>query len=476
MSASVARMGHILGLGSRMSWLLAVAGVVGVAGVAALATRQGMLQLLVTAVAAGLVTLVSFRWPLLTLGLFAALIPIEEVVLIDGLGTLSRFAGILFAVTYGVPRLGRLSFAAMPPAAWAYLAWAIVSLGWALDPATGWGQIQTLLQLFFIALFVADFVIQRPGIVRPVMWTYSVSATATALIGLESYVLQGLADSRASAIQDQNPAQFAAVLLPALVFGLYEALNGRRRIAGAAIAFITTLGVVVSGTRGAWVAVVVVVLLVILPQLSVRRRVALVGMTLAITALALQVPGVSELIADRTGSALSTGGAGRTDIWSVGLTIYSSSPVLGVGYANFPVANTADIARATAVGAWLTGYGPHNLVVGTLVELGPIGLVLLALVLVPLMLRRGWGPDAPMIQAALVSLVTLALFLDILSNRKQVWLVIGIAAGLAFLARRAGQQAADGAQVADDAAEPGAPANPSQGNPGGAPRAPIRRP
>ena len=45
-------------------------------------------------------------------------------------------------------------------------------------------------------------------------------------------------------------------------------------------------------------------------------------------------------------------------------------------------------------------------------------------------------PQGTTVQAALASLVTMALFLDIVANRKQVWLVIGLAAGLAYLARR----------------------------------------
>ena len=74
----------------------------------------------------------------------------------------------------------------------------------------------------------------------------------------------------------------------------------------------------------------------------------------------------------------------------------------------------------------------------TIVELGPIGLLLLAAFLGPLVLRRGWGPEALTVQAALASLLMQALFVDMFANRKQVWLVIGLAAGLAYLARRGG--------------------------------------
>jgi O-antigen ligase len=428
--------------------LIVATGLVGVAAAAALLTRQGMLPTALGVVMAGVATLVGLRWPLALLLVFVALIPVEEVVIIGGLGTLSRFSGILFAVAYIGSRIGRVRFTVLPVAVWAYLAWAIVSIGWAIDPTIAWSRLQTLIQLVVIAALVADFVVQRPAIVRPVMWVYSLSAAATAVIGIESYLVLGVADTRAAALQDQNPAQFATVLLPAFVFGLYEMLNGERRIAGAVVTVLTTAGVLVSGTRGAWVAVAVVVLIIVLPQLQPRRRIAAVLMALALGAALYQLPGIPDLIAERTVTAVSTGGAGRTDIWSVGASIYASSPVLGVGIANFPVAYTSEVVQAADVTLVYTGRAPHNAIVGTLIELGPIGVILLALALGPLVVRRGWGPDAATIQAALASLLTSALFLDILWNRKQVWLVIGLAAGLGYLARQIREAAAkeDGQQ------------------------------
>jgi O-antigen ligase len=420
------------------AWLLPGVCLAGIVPYVAIATRLSMLNLALALVAAVVIGLVGFRWPLLPLLVFVVFVPIEEVVLIDGIGTLSRLAGILFAVSYGIPRIARLAFNAMPPAGWAYFGWSMASLGWALDPTVAWAELSTLIQLFLIALLVADFVIEHPTLVRPVLWAYSLSAAASALVGIVVYIDLGSATQRAAAITHQNPAQFAAILLPGLVFGLYEIVSGRQRVLGAGVALLTSLGVVVSGTRGAWVAVVVVVLFLVLREASLRRKVATIGSVLILGAVVYSIPGVSDLLALRAGNAVSTGGAGRTDIWTIGSKIYESSPLLGVGYANFPVAYTQDLVRSTNVSYTLSGYGPHNLVVGTIAELGPIGLLLLAGFVGPYLLRRGWGPEAAAIQASLISLMTLALFLDILSNRKQVWLVIGIAAGLGFLERRRG--------------------------------------
>jgi hypothetical protein len=260
-TASLARVGEVLRLGPRQAWLVTGLGLAGIALLVAQATRLGLMPTAVGAALIGLTVMACLRWPILGLAAFAALIPIEEVVLIDGLGTISKFAAILFAVTYGVPRLGRLRLGAMPKAAWAFLVWAVASLTWAISADASWAELATLLQLFLIAVLIADFVVQRPSIVRPILWVYSLSAAATALVGIQTFIALGPdADARAAAIQGQNPAQFAAVLLPALVFGLYEVLNGPRRIAGVAIALLTTVGIVVSGTRGAWVSVASVVL------------------------------------------------------------------------------------------------------------------------------------------------------------------------------------------------------------------------
>ena len=96
-----------------------------------------------------------------------------------------------------------------------------------------------------------------------------------------------------------------------------------------------------------------------------------------------------------------------------------------------------------------------------------VGLVLLALFVVPLVGRRGWGPDALIVQAILASLLIDAMFIDIFGYRKQVWIVIGLASGLAYLADQVrrrevlGARAAPGAEVAPATAAWARPPDPS---------------
>jgi hypothetical protein len=404
------------------------------------------------AAAAGLagaiaIVLVGLRWPLVPLFLFVALVPVEDTLVIPGIGTLSRSIGIAFAAVYAIPRLGRLSAGALGLAGWGLVGWAGLSLLWAARPDATVGPLQTLVQLTVIAYLIADVVIHDPGIVRPLLWAYSISAAVTALIGVVGFGLGGMnTDVRVAALAGQNPAQYASLLLPAFIFGLYEAVNRRLVWASVTLAVLCFAGIVLSGTRSVWLASLVVIFLLMLPRLGARRAFAvLVGVGI-VALVTVQIPSVANLIAARVGTATESGGAGRTDIWSAGLRVLESSPVIGVGYGNFPYVVGGTFRSALLSASELTALAPHSVIVGPAVELGLVGLVLIALLIVPLVIRPGWGPDGSVVQAILAALMIDALFIDIFGYRKEVWIAIGLASGLASLARqerRAREAAAD---------------------------------
>ena len=383
------------------------------------------------AAAVGLAALaLSIRWPLLPLFAFVVFIPLEDFLRFGDLGTVTKVAGALFAVAYGVPRLSRLRWRAMPLAGWGYAFWATLSMAWAIDPEPAWLALTTLLQMFAVTVLIADVVAARPALVRPMLWAYSASAALISVLAIAAYAMNGLSlGDRVAAVQDQNVAQFAAILLPALIFTTYEALKGRLVVISASVAFLSSIAIILSGTRGVWLALVVVFAAFILPAMRPVQRVAACVFAVLILAVAFQLPSVANLITSRTEIAVETGGAGRTDIWAVGLVIIETSPVVGVGYGDFPAGFTHEAIFDSTIGPLAhpgLGRGRHSIVVGTLGELGIVGLLLLVAFLVPLVVRRGHGPEAAAVQAALVGLLVSALFLDEL-GRKQLWLMIGIA-------------------------------------------------
>ena len=434
---SVATLGRTLLSSDRRAAALQVS-----AGLAAALVAALIAVMLGPAVALGLaggiaIILVGLRWPLVPLFIFVALVPLEDTLVIPGIGTLSRSVGIVFAGVYVVPRIGRLSVGALGLAGWALVGWAALSMLWAGRPDATLAALQTLVQLAVIAFLIADVVIHNPTIVRPLLWAYSISAAVTALLGVVAFGLAGFSTSvRIAGLAGQNPAQYASLLLPAFIFCLHEAVNRRRVVASAAITVLCFAGIVLSGTRSVWLASVVVIFLLLLPRLGLRRAFVVVVAVGILTLAAMQIPSVANLIAARVGTATESGGAGRTDIWSAGLRVFESSPIIGVGYGNFPNAVGGTFRSALLSTDELKALAPHSVIVGPAVELGLVGLVLIALLVLPLILRAGWGPDGPLIQAILAALMIDALFIDIFGYRKEVWIAIGLASGLAYLARQ----------------------------------------
>jgi O-antigen ligase len=135
-----------------------------------------------------------------------------------------------------------------------------------------------------------------------------------------------------------------------------------------------------SGSRGALVATAVALVCAVLVS-SWRRRAVRWGVPVAL-ALALLVaaaywlsPGFAGLV-NRSAQS-SDFFSGRVEIWVASLELWMTSPVIGIGFGG------AQLADAMA------GFASHNLFLTSLVELGVIGFVLLAVVFVKLLAVAG---------------------------------------------------------------------------------------
>ena len=405
----------------------------------AVAVRFDATLLLAGVAFAALSVAASIRWPASLLILLAAVVPFDDVAQLGEIGSIGRAAVILLVVGYGIPRLGRLIVGTVPLSGWAVVGWSVLSVGWAVDRGTAVDQLATFLQLVALAVLVADLVVHSPQVVKPVLSAYSVSSAILAIVGIATFfAATGGSVQRAAAFAGQNPAQYATVLLPAFVFAVLQFVD-RRSFLAAAIAVVTGTGIMLSGTRGVWLSAGFFVAAFVFPRIGAKYAAASLAMVAAVLVIVLTTPGVGEFIAFRAETALSSGGSGRTEIWTVGIAIIAESPLGGSGIGNFPAAFTPELIAQTDVNPEIgTERGPHNLIVSTLGELGIIGGIALLLFIGPLVLRPGWGHHATAVQAGLASLVVSAMFLDIFGNRKPVWLLIGLAIGLAYLRRQPG--------------------------------------
>jgi O-antigen ligase len=412
----------------------------------AYATPRGLLEMSLMAVVvlvAGVAMLSSLR---VAVVLAVASVPLEDFLVFDSAGTITKLVVVGLAGSYVFHLMrGRIRArgGAVSTVGWLWLAWACASLAWASDPQVG--HVTSLLQLFLLAYVVASIVAERPLMAPTILWTYALSASVTALLGVTRFftMAQSTGAVRASATDGQGVEHFGAYLIPALILALLVSTRSSKspawRIPAVLLAVLLMTGMLVSGTRSAWLAVIVAVLVLVIPRMRWGQLLSFAVAVAILLITALQVPTLSEFVVERSIAAAKTGGAGRLDIWKVGLGLISESPIIGVSYAQFPdyfvPQNIVSTPLTLEHGFLDMRRAPHSIYLSNVVELGAVGILLFLVWMWPLVLRlEGRGVYLIIIRATLFAYLLQGIYLDIL-NRKYFWLFVGLAEGCRYLVR-----------------------------------------
>jgi O-antigen ligase len=317
----------------------------------------------------------------LAVGFYAVLIPFDSIAVLGDAQkgrTLTWFAGagaiaILFCAGLAFRRLKS------PPAAslwWIlFTTWCAATSVWALSPETSVHELPSSLSI--LALYLASSCFrytknELQGVTFMAIFGGCCAAVWSAYLFQQGHFYETGAETRASLIvggRYANPDGLAmTLLLPiSLAFGYF--LTFKRLLPKAcmlvAIA-ITTLGLFLTMSRGAVVALVVM-LFVYLYRLKAGSR--LVAPMILLTLLLAFMPASFFLRFQQAGSS---GGSGRLDIWKVGITAFEHYGLVGAGFFNFPFAYTNYAGEAHH---YEGNYrDSHNIYLAMGVELGVVGL------------------------------------------------------------------------------------------------------
>lgn len=377
-------------------------------------------------------------WPVeTTLGTFAVLVPFDSVDVISGgkTGTTLTFvvgaataAVLIFVGAFG----GRLRLQWARILCWGgFLAWAMTTILWAIDPSLGIQRLPTafaLLGLYFVA---SSMQFTKKELTRVILLTILGGVLASAYSAYQ-YLFLGVTYHHSAVLnrgslvvgeRETDPNGYAAnLLLPiALAFGMFLSKRGViLRLASLAALGTMVFALFLTMSRSGLLAFVVVAL-VFMFKFRLRWR-AVLPMIL-VGGLLLLVPGV---FFERLEDAVSTGGAGRTSIWGVALIAIRTYGIFGAGLDNFPNVYNQFVDYASRY----MGYGkaPHNVYLGTMVELGIVGLFLLLYAFRnELKNWREIHPGQPFnvsvaCLAAALGMLTSGFFLDVLW-KKSFWLI-----------------------------------------------------
>ncbi len=355
---------------------------------------------------------------------FIFAIAMENVVLVSGVGRVSKLVGLLtgavwLAVVFMSGKLRR-------PRAFHYLAlafvgWNCLSLFWTVDIQGTLERVATYAQMSVMILFLWDLLPTRSDLNAAfqayVLGAYvSISGTVFSFLIGDQYYHQRYAAA------GFHPNGLAIVIVLGIPMAWYLATTARDhrhlfwRVINFAYLPLAGMAVALTGTRTGIVAAVPALAYVVTSLSRVRpvvRALIVVAMIAAVVKVYSVVPAASFQRLATIGTEFSEGDLnGRIELWRDGFEIFRDHTAVGIGSNAFKsVVESGKVA--------------HNAFISVAVELGIFGIALFGSI-VALVFYHAWIQPKWMSRCCLALLFTWALGVSALTweHRKQTWLTL----------------------------------------------------
>jgi O-antigen ligase len=401
-----------------------------------------------------------------------------EVVSLGGVGVVTLIAPIAVIVLLAAATRPEMQIRPGAPLAWAiaYALWALASGLWTVSVG-GTTYLLASLAIALVYMFAFAMLLDSERELEGVLYAFAFAALGIGLfaIGAFFFGLSGELVEGRSAGGTGDPNFFAAyqvVALPLMLALVTRASRPwQRALVYAAIAVIVG-SVLTSVSRGGLLTLAAVTLIVCaLPAGSLfrlrRQKAAFVAFVAVGAALSLGVaaneilPRIESVFRPSSSASAEAEGSGRLVFWSAAWMSARERPILGLGFGSFPKVSNELIVRTPGVNFQHFELRPrgsqaHNAYLGTLAELGVVGLSLFLGLLISTALalrrtaRRARRAGAHFVMrvanALLLSLVGWAIASIFLSSEtsRPLWIVVGLALALPKLVPDEDLTAADG--------------------------------
>lgn len=325
----------------------------------------------------------------------------------------------------------------------AFLGWGAASILWADDQGLAISNLMRLIQ-GVVLVFIVFSAVRDTKRMRWMLWAYAIGASGATLAGIVG--IAGEAILRTENVSG-GLSEISAALIPAVWICAFLGMttdNSLHRLLLGAMGVLSALGVVLTGSRGSLLGLVVSLAVALLLAGPARPRV--IALVLIVSALAV---GYYVFAAPPQATGRLTGqtderGSGRTGIWAVATDIAKDHPVAGVGLGNVTVVEKRAIVTAdvTLLGREqtlvLNGIVVLNTYLELLAELGLIGLGLFAIAVLSVLtqatsalrwfVRTGYREEELLVRGLLVAAAGafVAYIFFSAQYEKSLWLLLGL--------------------------------------------------
>jgi len=263
------------------------------------------------------------------------------------------------------------------------LLWSALSVPGALNQGEAFQHWTDLVTTVVMCLVLAGSARNVRDVERLALVYFGVTVVYTAVVVARFQL--GANDWRLSRLYYYDANDLATLIVSAMPMGLYFVLQRRRlliRLFAIAGLGLLAVGLIRSGSRGGFIALLAVAAFVLLAMTTVPARSRLAGLVVILTVASVTASDqywtqMQTLLRPNEDYNLTSEG-GRMRIWGRGLGYMTDRPVLGVGLGNFQVAEgtISPLARLQERGVGVRWGAAHNSFIQAGAELGVAGLLL----------------------------------------------------------------------------------------------------
>ncbi len=316
-------------------------------------------------------------------GLYIIMVPIDDALNLGHALSLTKLLGMAAAIAAVALLLRRPAQIRLP---YAVLGWAAVialmalSTIWGINPKDSGPVLVEILSAFalLVTLVAAplDAADLRAIIVATIASGVVVGCVAIVMSHNELSTIAGRTGRLFLnfGATTADPNRFgAALLLPvAMTVGAICQARGWLRLGLLAILPFPFAAIYLTASRGTTLGLIAMAIVAIIRS---KHRLALFALLAVCVGLMLLIP--NEITQRFFASGSTASGAGRLDVWSVGVAIFRNHWLIGTGVGTFPSAY--DRAFFSGYESQFAGWGraPHSLLVSTVTELGVVGLLVM---------------------------------------------------------------------------------------------------
>jgi len=384
--------------------------------------------------------------PKYCLFVFIFLIPFEDITIISQSLTLIKIIGWLLLFIWLFTKIRNKKFPQIDKTSFLlilFFVWASLSFFWAYNPTVVLNRIPTFIQLLILYVILTDMVKDRKTL-HSVLWIYTFGTILASLLTIFFFFSgEELIGTRAAISSSGSPNHLPLSMIPAFMW-LWINFSTSKVWKSKLINLILLLpiiGVIIlSASRGALLALFLTLMISLIWKNQRKQTFYLffIGIMGYIFLNLINNPDIfSRFTVERF---LYDRGAGRFDIWLVGLKMAKENFFIGVGLDNYPWVFGDYYAITQTLRSISYFKASHNIYLGVLVELGIVGIILfLGFIIIKLLsifnnikpqlisiINKNNNISIPLtVLLSLVSLLIGGFFLDIL-YRKYFWIFLSL--------------------------------------------------